>query len=323
MGLIALVLALLSLAPHAAGAQPTGKVSRIGLLGTHTAQAQGNSIDALRSGLRDLGYVEGHNILIEYRWAEGKYDRLPGLAADLVALKVDVIVTTGGTPAALAAKRATTITPIVMTGVGDAVGSGLVASLARPGGNITGLTDSIPEITAKRLELLKEAMPRIGRVAVLINPANRTGTALRPLERIAPSLKIELQMVEVRRADEFQRAFATMVERRTDAVLVTQDALFNASVRVIADLAARKRLLSSGTRDFAEAGGIIGYGMNFADNNRRAALFVDKILKGAKAADLPVEQPTRFELVINLKTANALGLAMPPSVLLRADRVIE
>jgi putative ABC transport system substrate-binding protein len=321
MRLIALVLAFLWLAPLSAVAQPTGKVSRIGLLGTHTAQAQGNSIDALRSGLRDLGYVEGQNILIEYRWAEGKYDRLPGLASDLVALKVDLIVTTGGTPPALAAKRATTSIPIVMTGVGDAVGSGLVVSLARPGGNITGLTDSIPEITAKRLELLKEAMPGIGRVAVLVNPANRT--ALRPLERIAPSLKIKLQMVEARRVDEFERAFAAMVKRRADAVLVTQDALFNASVRAIADLAARKRLLSSGTRDFAEAGGTIGYGMNFADNNRRAARFVDKILKGAKPADLPVEQPTRFELIINLKTAKALGLAMPQPLLVRADQVIE
>jgi putative tryptophan/tyrosine transport system substrate-binding protein len=225
---------------------------------------------------------------------------------------------------ALAAKQGTTTTPIVTTGVGDAVGAGLVASLARPGGNITALTDFVPELYAKRLELLKEAVPRIGRVAFLVNPDNRsTQTALNPLESTARSLKVELQKVEVRRPDEFERAFLAMAERRVDAVVATQDALLNANVKVIADLAAKKRLPASGNKDFAEAGGVIGYGWNVSANSRRAAHFVDKILKGAKPGDLPIEQPTKFELVINLKTAKALGLTIPPSLLARADQVIE
>jgi putative ABC transport system substrate-binding protein len=244
-----------------------------------------------------------------------------------VALNVDVIVTTGGTPSALAAKRATTTIPVVMTGVGDAVGSGLVSSLSRPGGNITGLTDSVPELMTKRLELLKEALPRAGRVAVLVNPDNPLQQRQRPgrntLEKTATSLSVELQMVQARTVDEFERAFSTMGRSRADAIVVTQDALFNANVSAIANLAMKTRLPSSGTRDFAEAGGLVGYGMDFADNNRRAARFVDRILKGAKPADLPVEQPTKFELVINLKTAKSLGLSLPPTLLHRADQVIE
>jgi putative ABC transport system substrate-binding protein len=308
-------------APLAAEGQQAGKVFRIGLLGTDSGQA--NPMEALRAGLRDLGYVEGKNIVIEYRWAEGEYDRFPALVAELVALNVDVIVTQGGTPPALAAKRATTTIPIVMTGVGDAVGTGLVASLARPGGNVTGLTDSVPELHAKRLELLKEAMPRAGRVAFLVNPVNRSQAAYKSLERTARLLKVELHTVEVRRTQEFERAFSTMAQNRIDAIVVAQDALFNANVRAIADLAAKKRLPSSGTKDFAQAGGAIGYGWNSFDNNRRAAHFVDKILRGARPADLPVEQPTKFELSINLKTAKALGLTIPPSLLQRADQVIE
>jgi putative ABC transport system substrate-binding protein len=308
-------------APLAAEGQQAGKVFRIGLLGTDSGQA--NPMEALRAGLRDLGYVEGKNIVIEYRWAEGEYDRFPALVAELVALNVDVIVTQGGTPPALAAKRATTTIPIVMTGVGDAVGTGLVASLARPGGNVTGLTDSVPELHAKRLELLKEAMPRAGRVAFLVNPVNRSQAAYKSLERTARLLKVELHTVEVRRTQEFERAFSTMAQNRIDAIVVAQDALFNANVRAIADLAAKKRLPSSGTKDFAQAGGAIGYGWNSFDNNRRAAHFVDKILRGARPADLPVEQPTKFELSINLKTATALGLTIPPSLLQRADQVIE
>ena len=322
---LAVVLAVgLFVAPLAAAAQlQSGNVHRIGLLGAHSLSAQAKGVEALRAGLRDLGYVEGKNIVIEYRWAEGKYDRLPNLVAELVALKVDVIVTTGGTPPARAAKHATTTIPIVMTGVGDAVGSGLVASLARPGGNITGLTDFVPELMAKRLELLKEAMPRTGRVAVLFNPANRTQTGFKPLESTARLLKVELQPAEVLRPDEFERAFSTMAESRVDAVVVAQDAFLNANVKVIADLAAKKRLPSSGTKDFAEAGGVIGYGWNPSANNRRAAHFVDRILKGAKPADLPVERPTKFELIINMTTAKALGLTIPPSVLARADQIIQ
>jgi putative ABC transport system substrate-binding protein len=214
-----------------------------------------------------------------------------------------------------------------MTGVGDAVGAGLIASLARPGGNITGLSDSVPELLAKRLELLKETIPRTERVAVLVNPDNPLQTPLRTgwkaLESAAKSLRVELQRVEVRSPDEFERAFSTMAKSRVDAVMATQDSIFNVNAKAIADLATKKRLPSSGTRDFAEAGGVIGYGWNVSHNSRRAAHFVDKILKGAKPADLPVEQPTKFELVINLKTAKALGLTIPQSVLIRADQVIE
>src|SRR5437867_9959482 len=306
---LAVVLAVgLFVAPLAAAAQlQSGNVHRIGLLGAHSLSAQAKGVEALRAGLGDLGYVESKNIVIESRWAEGKYDRLPDLVAELVALKVDVIVTTGGTPPALAAKQATTTIPIVTTGVGDAVGTGIVASLARPGGNITGLTDSVPELAAKRLELLKLAAPRAGRVAVLVNPVNRTQTGLGLLESTARSLKLELQRVEIRRPDELERAFSNMGQSRVDAVLVSQDALFNANVRLIADLAAKKRLPSSGTKDCAEAGGVIGYGWDVSDNNRRAALFVVKILRGTKPADLPVEQPTKFELVINLKTAKTFS----------------
>jgi ABC-type uncharacterized transport system substrate-binding protein len=323
IGLAITLTACVVLAPLAATAQQlSGNVHRIGLLGTHSYSTHVKGVEALRAGLRDLGYVEGKNIAIEYRWAEGKYDRLANLVAELVALKVDVIVTTGGTPPARAAKHATTKIPIVVTGVGDAVGSGLVTSLARPGGNITGVTDSVPELMAKRLELLKEAAPRIGRVALLRNPLNRT-TGFEPLESTARSLKVELQPAQVRKPDEFERTFSRMAESSVDAIVVAQDALLNANAKVIADLATKKRLPSSGTKDFAEAGGLIGYGWNPSANNRRAAHFVDRILKGAKPADLPVELPTTFELVINLRTAKALGLTIPQTLLLRADHLIE
>jgi len=322
---LAVVLAFsLILAPLAVEAQQAGKVYRIGFLGTASASGEANRVEALRAGLRDLGYVEGKNIVIEDRWAEGKYDRLPDLVAELVALKVDVIVTTGGTPPALAAKQATTTIPIVMTGVGDAVATGLVSSLARPGGNVTGLTDLVPELMAKRLELLKEAIPRAGRVAVLSNPDNPSGVGVfKAMEVTARSLKVELQKFGVRGPNEFENAFSAMAKSGIDAVVVTQDSIFNANVKTIADLAAKKRLPSAGTKEFSEAGGSIGYGMNFPDNSRRAAYFVDKILKGAKPADLPVEQPTKFELVINLKTAKTLGLTIPQSLLVRADKIIH
>jgi putative ABC transport system substrate-binding protein len=281
-------------------------------------------VEALRAGLRDLGDVEGKNIVIEYRWAEGKYDRLPDLVAELVALKVDVIVTSGGTPPALAAKQATTTIPIVMAGTGDAVAAGLVSSLARPGGNITGLTDFVPELMAKRLELLKEAIPRARRVAVLSNPDNPArGGTLKAMEATARSLKVELQEFEARGPTEFESVFSMMTKSRIDAVVPTQDSVLAANVRAIADLAAKKRLPSVGTKEFSEAGGSIGYGMNFPYNYRRAAYFVDRILEGAKPADLPIEQPTKFELVINLKTAKALGLTIPQSILVRADEIIQ
>jgi putative ABC transport system substrate-binding protein len=280
-------------------------------------------MDALRAGLRELGYVEGKNVVIEYRWAEGKYDRLPGLAAELVSLKVDVLVT-AGTPGALAAKQTTTTIPIVMAGTGDAVATGLVSSLARPGGNITGSTDFVPELMAKQLELLKEVMPRSGRVAVLVNPDNPSNVPMfKVMETTARSLKVELQRFEIRGQNELEGAFSAMTKSRADAIVVTTDSLFNANARAIADLAAKKQLPAAGTTDFAEAGGSIGYSMNFSAVSRRAAYFIDKILKGTKPSDLPIEQPTKFELVINLKTAKALGLSIPPSLLQRADKVIE
>jgi len=316
---LAVVLALGLLAPLASEAQEAGKVWRIGLLDALHAL---DRLESLRGGLRDLGYIEGKNIVVEYRSAEGKYDRLPDLAAGLVASKVDIIVTVGGTPPALAAKQATATIPVVMTGVGDAVASGLVSSLARPGGNVTGVTDVEPELVAKRLELLKEAVPRAGRVAVLREVPLLEAT-VKAMEVAARSLKVELHMFNARGPTEFDGAFSAMAKSRIDAVLISQTALFIANVRAIADLAAKKRLPSVGNAGFGRAGGSIGYGVNFENNYRRAALFVDKIFKGANPADLPVERPTKFELVINLKTAKALNLTIPQSLLLRADHIIE
>src|SRR5262245_16940571 len=319
---LAVVLAVsFVLAPLVGEAQEAGKVWRIGLL---DALQSFDRLEALRAALRDLGYIEGKNIIVEYRSAEGKYDRLPDLAAGLVVSNVDIIVTVGGTPPALAAKQATATIPIVMTGVGDAVASGLVSSLARPGGNVTGVTDVEPELVAKRLELLKETLPRAGRVAVLREPnIPMLGATSKAMEDAAKSLKLELQVFTARGPTEFEGAFSAMAKSRIDAVLVTQSALFNVNVRAIADLAAKKRLPSVGNAMFGQAGGSIGYGVNFENNYRRAAFFVDRIFKGAKPADLPVEQATKFELVINLKTAKELNLKIPQSVLLRADQVIE
>jgi putative ABC transport system substrate-binding protein len=310
-------------APLTLFAQQKGKVWRIGVLGTASASGFAGRVDALRAGLRDLGYVEGKNIVIEYRWAEGKYERLPELAAELVRLKVDVIVTHG--PGILAAKSTTTTIPIVMASGADAVALGLVVSLARPGGNVTGMTSLSPEVTAKRLELLKDAFPRTRQVAVLLNPDNpsQIGTVFRAMEATAKSLKMELHQFGVRAPGDFDSAFAAMAKRHVDAVVSTEDGVLAAHFGVIAKLAAKMRLPSLGTTELAEAGGLMAYGTNQRELWRRAATFVDKILKGAKPGDLPVEQPTKFELVINLKTAKALGLTIPQTVLFRADRVIE
>ena len=302
----------------AAEGQDVVKIYRIGFLG----QGSGPAVPFL-TGLRDFGYVEGKNIVIEFRWAEGRYDRLPDLAAELVRLRVDVLVT-GGTAGVRAAKQATTTIPIVMTTSGDAVSSGLVASLARPGGNVTGSTFFVPELMAKRLELLKEAMPRTARVAVLVNADDPSHVpVLKAMESTARSLKIEIQKFEVRRPSEFESAFTAMAKSRVDAVVVQEDSFLIANAQVIADSAAKKQLALAGQPTFAEAGGQIGYGVNQQTLVRRAAYFVDKILKGAKPGDLPVERPTKFDLVINLKTAKALGLTIPQTLLLRADRVIE
>jgi len=299
------------------------KVVRIGFLGPTSAASNAGRMEALRAGLRDLGYLEGKNLVIESRWAEGKFDRLPELAAELVRLNVDVILTTG-TPGIRAAKNATTTIPIVMVTSGDPVGFGFVASLAQPGGNITGSSTFGPELSAKRLELLKETLPRTQRVAVLFNPDNSINDRNLPaMEQTAKLLKIRLQRFEVRGAEEFKNAFAAMTKQRVDAVALPEDDFLNANQNEVAELVAKQRLPSIGRADFAEAGGLIGYAVNFFDLYRRAAIFVDKILKGAKPADLPVQQPTKFEFVINLKTAKQIGLTIPPNVLAGADKVIR
>ena len=321
--IITLVFALLA-APLAAGAQVPGKVPRIGFLSTFSPADSPRWLQGFRQGLRDLGYTEGHNIAIEYRYAEGRLERLPDLAAELVRLKVDVIVSEN-TPASLAAKQATATIPIVMMIVGDPVGSGLVASLARPGGNVTGMSVQLPELDAKRLQLLKEVVPKASRVAVLWNPTSPiTRPQFAEVKAAVQALRVQLESLEVRSPNDFEGAFQAATQRRAGALLVLADSLMVSQRTRVAALAAKSRLPSmSGVSEFAEAGGLMVYGPNVSDIARRAATYVDKILKGAKPADLPVEQPTKFDLVINLKTAKALGLTIPQSVLMRADQVIE
>ena len=309
--------------PLAARAQRAGKVARIGFLGATFAASWARRIEALRSGLRDLGYVQGENILIESCWADEQYDQLPALAAELVRLKVDVLLTYG-TPGTLAAKHATTDIPIVIIFSGEAVAAGLVASLSRPGGNITGSTYFLPQLMAKRLELLKEAMPHITRVAILVKPDNPLFKSTLPvLETAASSLKIELQQFAARSPSEFEVAFSAIAKSRIEAIVFQEDAVFLGHLRAIADLAARQSLPFAGSSEFAEAGGLIGYGVDFLEMCRRAAVFVDKILRGAKPADVPVEQATKFETLLNMRAAKSLGVTIPTSTLLRADRVIE
>ena len=305
--------------------QPARAIRRIGFLGVATPAAWTPRVDAFRAGLRELGYVEGQNIAIEFRFAEGRYDRLPELADELVRLEVDVIVT-HALPGTLAAKQATATNriPVVMTNVGDAVGWGIVASLARPGGNITGDTFFLPELAAKRLEVLKEAVPYVRRVGVLANPDNPgIGLSLQAMEITAKALNVTLQRFDARGPDDLDGAFAAMTGKKVDALSVLEDVKIIASVKRIAELAAAQHLPSIGFVEFAEAGGLFGYGVNFLALYRRAAVFVDKILKGAKPADIPVERPTRFDFVINLKTAKALGVAVSAETRLRAERLIE
>jgi len=313
-------------APLAAGAQPAPRNARIGYLATNLATTP-HLQDAFRQGLRDLGYVEGRNLVIEYRSAEGKPDRLAVLAAELVALNIDVIVAPG-TPQALAAKQATRTLPIVFATAADPVGSGLVTSLARPGGNVTGLSILAPALVGKRLELLTQALPGVSRVAVLWQPGGhdeRTDNdILKEAGVAARVLGVRLQFVEVRGPADFDRAFSDMTRARAGALTVLTGIMFLNERRRLVDLTAKNRLPAVyGGRDFVDAGGLLSYGPNLADLYRRAATYVDNILKGAKPGDLPVEQPTKFELVINLKTAKALGLTIPPSLLQRADQVIE
>jgi putative ABC transport system substrate-binding protein len=323
------VLALLALgaAPLAAEAQQAGKVARIGYVSANLADNP-HLRDAFLQGLRDLGYVEGRNAVIEYRGAEGNVERVPALAAELVALKVDVIFVGGGTRVTLGAMQATKTIPIVFTGVGDPVESGLVSNLARPGGNVTGLSALSPELVGKRLELLKQAIPGVDRVAVLWRPGalgERTDKdMLTAADVAARALGLRLQFVEAQDADEFARAFSDMSSARAGALTVLPSNRFLRHHTRIVDLAARNRLPAVYTsREFVDAGGLMSYGANEPDLFRRAATYVDKILKGAKPGDLSVEQPTKFELVINLKTAKVLGLTIPQSMLAHADEVIQ
>jgi len=322
---IGILLAGLALASiHLADAQQPKKVPRIGFLSSLSPAAVSARMDAFRQGLRELGYVEGKNIVIESRWGEGKTERLPDLAVELVRLKVDIIVT-GGPAVNLSAKEATVTIPIVLGFDNDPVGNGFVASLARPGGNITGLSTHYPEISGNQMELLKEIIPKLSHVAVFgnsIQPGNPQ--ALRETELAAGALGVKLQYLDIRSPKDIETAFREAKKGRADAVLVLGNVVVTSDPKQFVELAAKSRLAAIyWSPEFVEAGGLMAYSVSITDLFRRAAVYVDKILKGAKPADLPVEQPTKFEFIINLKTAKQIGLTIPPNVLARADKVIK
>jgi putative tryptophan/tyrosine transport system substrate-binding protein len=309
--------------PQAARSQITARIPRLGFLGVTTAPGWASRLEALRSGLRRLGYEQDKNIVIEELWAEENYERLPALAAELVRRKVDIILTYG-TPGTLAAKRATTDIPIVFVYAGDAVAAGLVTNLSRPEANVTGNTYFLPELMAKRLELLKDTIPHIRRVAVLVKPDNPLFRATLPVvQRAAETLKVELQQFDARDPGEFEPAVSAMVRNRAEAILVQEDAVYLTNQRQIIDLATRHSLPVASSGEFGEAGALIGYGADFHEMCKLAALFVDKIVRGVKPADLPVDRATKFETVLNIRVAKTLGLSLPSLALLRADRVIE
>jgi putative tryptophan/tyrosine transport system substrate-binding protein len=323
--IVPLILSLL-VAPLAVDAQPTKQVPRVGYLspGSSSDPVRLRRFEAFRQGLRELGYVEGQTIALEPRWAEGKYEQYPALAADLVRVQADVIVAVGGA-ATQAVQQATRTIPIVMSAVIDPVGSGLVPSLARPGGNVTGLSLMGSDLVGKQLEMLKEVVPKVSQVALLWNPDN-PGSApqLHEAEMAARAVAVRLQALEARSPQEIDGAFAALTREQAGALMILNDAILLNQRKQIADLAAQSRLPSvSGNREYAEAGGLIVYSADFLDLERRAATFVDKLLKGAKPGDLPVEQPTKFQLILNLKTAQALGLTFPPMLLFQADEVIK
>lgn len=322
--LATLLLLTVLTAPHTAEAQPPGKLPRIGFLGNSTEALEANLVGPFREGFRELGYVEGRDLIIEYRYAGGEYARFPALIAELVALKVDVIVT-AGTPASLAVRRATKTVPLVMVAVGDPVGSGLVASLGHPGGNLTGLVSIAPDLEGKRLELLRDVVPKLSDVVVLVNPANAFHAASeQQAQAAARALHLKVAFVAVRAESEFDRAFRAIISHRPGALVMLADRLFLHHRARIADFAARNRLPTVyAYTELVEAGGLMSFGPSYPGMHRRAAYFVDKILKGVNPADLPMEQPSTFELVINLKAAKALGLTIPHSVLLRADELIQ
>ena len=304
-----------------AEAQQAKKIPRIGIL---TARSGALETEAFRDGLRELGYIEGQNLVMEYRSADDRLEQLPDLAAELVRLKVDVIVTQS-TPATVAAKNATKTIPIIMAGSTDPVATGVVPSLARPGGNITGVTVMNEKLAGKRLELLKETNPKVSHVAVLWNPANSgAAVVLKQTQTAAKQLSLPLESLEIRSVNDLQGVFEAATRSGANALVVLRSVPISDHLKVVADLAIKDRLPSIHDRgDFVEAGGLMSYGPNLSDMPRRAAIYVDKVLKGAKPAELPVERPTKFELIINLKTAKQIGLMIPPNVLLRADTVIK
>jgi putative ABC transport system substrate-binding protein len=325
-GVLSILFVLLAVAVIVEAQQPT-KVPRIGYLSSRDPATESVRSDPVRQALRELGYVEGQNIVIEYRFTEGKRDRFPKHAAEMVRLKVDVIVVAGGDPSIRAAMAATKTIPIVLTGGGsDPVDIGVVESLARPGGNVTGITNLGGELGGKRLELLKEAVPKLARVAVLYEPAAPTSVheIKEVLPRVAHALNVTIQPWEIRTPDQFEKVFTAQNKGRPDGLYVTGGLLFNTNRKRIVGLALRSRLPSVyGRREYVDEGGLMYSGADLVDSYRRVAYFVDRILKGAKPADLPVEQPTKFEVVINLKTAKQIGLTIPPNVLARADKVIK
>jgi putative ABC transport system substrate-binding protein len=310
--------------PLAALGQQSAKVPRVGFMGNSTEALEANLVGPFREGLREFGYQEGRNIVVEYRWAEGRYERFPALIAELLAAWVDVIVT-AGTPAATAVKKATTTVPLVMIAVGDPVGTGLVPSLARPGGNLTGLSSIAPDLEGKRLELLREVVPTLAHIGIFFNPANLFHTgSMRQAHTAAEALALKVLPLSVRVSQDLDRAFATILKERPDALLVLADRVYLHERKRMMDFALQHRLPNANAhKEMVEAGGLMSYGPSYEDMHRRAADYVDKILKGAKPGDLPIEQPTKFNIKLNLKTAKALGLEIPSTLLARADEVIE
>jgi putative tryptophan/tyrosine transport system substrate-binding protein len=308
--------------PFVARAQP--KIPRVGFMGNSTVALEANLVGAFRDGLRELGYEEGRNIIIEYRWADGKYEQFPALVAELVAAKVDVIVT-AGTPAALAVKKATTTVPLVMVAVGDPVGTGLVPSLARPGGNLTGLSSIAPDLEGKRLDLLREIVPALSNVAIFFNSLNSPHFAsMQQAGTAAKAMGIKLQQHDIRKSEDLDGAFAAVRKERPDALLILADRVFLHNRQRMIDFTEEQHLPNiNAYTELVEAGGLMSYGPSYEDMHKRAAIYVNKIIKGAKPADLPIEQPSKFTFVINLKAAKALGVTMPPSLITLADKVIE
>ena len=308
--------------PLAAAAQP--KIPRIGFMGNSTAALEANLLDAFREGLRELGYEDGRNIVIEYRWADGKYDHFPVLVAELIAAKVDAIVT-AGTPAALAVKNATTTVPLVMVAVGDPIGTGLVPSLARPGGNLTGLSSIAPDLEGKRLQLLREVTPALSHVGIFINSLNPFHvSSMRQAHDAAQTMGIKLRLHDIRKSEDLDDAFAAIRKERPDALLILADRVFLHNRERIVDFANEQRLPNvNAYKELVEVGGLMSYGPSYEDIHKRAAIYVDKIVKGAKPADLPIEQPSKFTFIVNLRAAKTLGVTVPSQLLGLVDQLIE